>query len=534
MAIKKCVICGNEYSICDSAWNIKVIKIPACSKECRNTKEYKKLRDEYLIQTRGFPLNYKNKEEYELSNTKRTCECGKIYAPTHKTQKFCSAKCSAHSPNRILKGTEIKQCAICGNEYKIYESRWRVQPVKVPACSKECKNTDEYKKLRDEYLIQTKGFPHGYHSKEEYDTAVEFSKIERVCECGKIYNPTHQTQKYCSNKCSTHSLDRTSKIKESKKERYGSETYNNRKKAGQTNIERYGFINPQQNAEVKKKSMETCLKKYGNINHLNSDYYVKLREQALMEKYGVDHYFKRTDLVVKSWQNKFGEEYTNPQQVKEIKDKTIETVRDKYGELLGCMPKEQVEKTCLERYGNKSFFASEQGNMSFENLKKNYGWTDEEIDELAKKKYEHYNSKHPICSASKHSLKYFIPLYEFLLQNGIKDEDIHFGHFGKKEYHLSNGKVRGFYDFCIESLKIIIEFHGHMFHPHVENLNECYKWTGLFNNNTFDVQYARDIAKQELAIEKGYEYAVIWDDNMHEENILIIKEVLNKKGINYV
>lgn len=75
------------------------------------------------------------------------------------------------------------------------------------------------------------------------------------------------------------------------------------------------------------------------------------------------------------WSNSGGKNlfgYDNPQRDPEINQRTRKTVKDRYVDLMGAVPKEACKKTCLERFGAEHFFASEAGKMSLTNLKERY------------------------------------------------------------------------------------------------------------------------------------------------------------------
>jgi len=71
------------------------------------------------------------------------------------------------------------------------------------------------------------------------------------------------------------------KSKQTRLERYGNETYNNKEKALATNLERYGY-----KAYNRKKGEQTRLERYGNPNYVNTE----KAEQTCLERYGVRNY----------------------------------------------------------------------------------------------------------------------------------------------------------------------------------------------------------------------------------------------------
>lgn len=431
----------------------------------------------------------------------------------------------------IVRGLKMKMikvsCIYCN---KLFTTRKKDGNNYPYCCSWECiKKVENY----DDLLILSRGYPRGYQSKDIYELAL-FNKeiIDKNCIiCNSIFQQIRSGKGICSPECTKEKRKQTCIQKYGCDHPFKNVDIQNKRK--QTFVDLYGCENPQQNKNIKLKTTKTCLKKYGSSTHLNSPYYIEKRKQICLEKFGVDNYFKRKDLVIESYQNKFGEGITHPNQVEEIQQKRLNTVKEKYVDLIGCFPRQKTEQTCLERYGNKSFFASEMGKMSFDNLKNNYGWTDEEIDELSKKKNDPMKFGNGI---SKESLTYFIPFYTLLLENGIDDNDIYFGYNDKKELHLSNNNIRGFYDFAIISWKVVIEYHGTAFHPNVNNLSteELKNWKTPFHNNiNWVIQLERDKQKQELAESCGYTYYVLWSSDSKETNENILNDIF-KQHITYI
>jgi hypothetical protein len=130
-------------------------------------------------------------------------------------------------------------------------------------------------------------------------------------------------QKCCSAKCSgiyvASKPNRIKKIKKTKLEKYGSETYVNPDKARKTCFEKYGvdnvFKSPEiiqkiketnlkkygveyifQSDEIKNKIKETNLKKYGNEIASQSEIIKEKTKQSIIEKYGVDNVFKNENI----------------------------------------------------------------------------------------------------------------------------------------------------------------------------------------------------------------------------------------------
>jgi hypothetical protein len=111
-----------------------------------------------------------------------------------------------------------------------------------------------------------------------------------TCNCGKqlrYCGLRKGYKKYCSSKCQMNNSDEIKRIKQTKKERYGDENYNNKKKAIKTNLVRYDAKTPLLNDNIKKKIKNTNLKKYGVDNPLKSKEIHRKINDTNLRKYGV-------------------------------------------------------------------------------------------------------------------------------------------------------------------------------------------------------------------------------------------------------
>lgn len=373
------------------------------------------------------------------------------------------------------------------------------------------KQTDE----KRQHLIKTRGYPMGYHSKEEYDLFLERNTIRvKLCiECEKQFDGVEK-DKFCSEQCKKD--HRRRKTEQTCLERYGGRAplcnEKIKEKSKLTCQERYGTDNPQQNSGIRQKTEETVISRYGIKCHLNNADYSEKRKESLIEKYGVDNFFKRTDLVKESWIKSFG--LDNPQKNKEINQKTRLTVSEKYS-LNGAVPKDASMKTCLERYGAEMFFASDVGKMSIDNLRERYGWTEDRLIELSRKR----RSSVKFGRASKESLKVFIPLYKWLRRKGYLRDDILFGVSGSYEFSLLKDSRIYYYDFLIKPLNLIIEFNGVLFHARKDTD------VLLYNHSAIDVQ-EKDVIKKRVANENGFDILTLWSDEtdlLNKSKVFVIK-----------
>jgi DNA-directed RNA polymerase subunit RPC12/RpoP len=127
---------------------------------------------------------------------------------------------------------------------------------------------------------------------------------------------------------------------ETKLKNFGDPNFNNRKKARETCIVKYGVDSPMKMKEVQQKQKETLIQKYGVPVPLQNEKIKEKMKRTNIKRYGVDN-------VAKS---------------EEIKKKSRETCRERYGvdHALSCP--EIIEKgknTSLKKYGkpNNGFLA---------------------------------------------------------------------------------------------------------------------------------------------------------------------------------
>ena len=103
---------------------------------------------------------------------------------------------------------------------------------------------------------------------------------------------------------------------------------------------------------------------------------------------------------------------------------------------------------------------------------------------------------------------------------------------GDKEKSIlsEDGKIR-YYDFCIESIKTIIEYNHEKYHPKENNEEYMEKWL-LVNKDYLDKKdflylYENDKFKYDLAVKHGYKIHYIWNFSSKDE-ILKIKKLINE------
>lgn len=141
------------------------------------------------------------------------------------------------------------------------------------------------------------------------------------------------------------------KSRHTKKDRYGSETYNNSEQAKQTNLDKYGVDNPAKAECIKNKTKQKCLDMYGVEYFWQAECIKQKIKEKSLELYGIE----------------------NPGASKESLEKIIKTLQDKYGvswpgELLrNDIYANKSKNTCLDRYGVE--YASQSKKTKQQNVK---------------------------------------------------------------------------------------------------------------------------------------------------------------------
>ena len=180
-----------------------------------------------------------------------------------------------------------------------------------------------------------------------------WEEIECLACKTKFFALKFRKRVYCSNKCScaatANDSSRLNKIRETKLERYGNETYVNPEKAKETcklrygvdnasksdiildkikttNNEKYGVDWSFQLGEVKDKIKQTNLVRYGVENASSSNVVKNKRIRTYMERYGVNNPFRSKEVMQKvrvQYKQKFGVEY--PSLIEEVRKQIHDT-----------------------------------------------------------------------------------------------------------------------------------------------------------------------------------------------------------------
>jgi len=131
---------------------------------------------------------------------------------------------------------------------------------------------------------------------------------------------------------------------------------------------------------------------------------------------------------------------------------------------------------------------------------------------------------------SKESIRFFIPLYKFCRKLGIPRDSIYFGVTGSKEFFIrDNSKLTNqgfFYDFTIQKIGVIIEYHGILWHA-----RKIEDWKNPFND--YQSSLLSDEYKQSIAEDRGMMYNIIWSDDDKKTKLQEYKELITKLWTQY-
>lgn len=264
-------------------------------------------------------------------------------------------------------------------------------------------------------------------------------------------------------------------------------------------------------------NLEACIRRYGEdegqrrYNERIEKFKYALSLEGMTERYGEEEAKRLIEERNKSYSS------------------NLEGCIRRYGEEEG---RRRYEETCQKKAfaqtleGYISRYGEEEGVRRFNERQRKYvasynNKTPEEMARINKSKHVQF------CRASKPSLKVFEPLHVWLLEKGIKDEDIFYGIGSRKEFCLA--KPTGYcywYDFAVASKKIIIEFNGISYHVRSPN-QEGYVHP-FHQELTAEVVWKRDQEKLALAKEKGYNVFVVWEDVSVDDNLNFLCSEISK------
>lgn len=262
------------------------------------------------------------------------------------------------------------------------------------------------------------------------------------------------------------------------------------------------------------------LKKLGNSN----------RKATMIEKYGIVKAQSICDSKDNSSPNYFKERYGDnwEEEYKLKNSKTVQTL-DSFTSRYGELGKEKYE-TYLE---NKSrAFTNHLLNSTKDERALNY---DTNSKDFFKRKFgdnweeeymkHHSNLQTKASCASNESMKFFSKLISNIDHLNL---NYYIGHGDRKEYFIYDNDIKKFnlFDFCIKNLKIIIEFHGSLWHYNPEF---DYKKTLPFGM-ILEEHKIRDEYKRNLAESRGFKYFVVFDTDDYNDKALELGELIHEEN----
>lgn len=389
---------------------------------------------------------------------------------------------------------------------KIYEAR-----VNKKNIEKNAPEMAEYLKTR---------FSDGFNGYSETIARI-YNRIETVpiCKvCGKplkFKNLKHPYGVWCSCKCQLKDTDfikwRSSIVdyeasaihnKETKKERYGDENYNNRELAKKTCLERYGVETPLSGkGEIRQKWENKNLEKFGKKTTTNIEKIRKTKE----ERYG-DGGYVNSEKRKKTMKERYGSEYTLSSDI--LLQKIKETKREKYGDE-NYVNHEKIQETLMKRYGVKNPYQikSVRNRLDYDKIIS------------TKRKTGKLNS-----SAQEERLNSIL-INIFGKENVVRE-------YRDDRYRNPKTKRRYCCDFYIKSEDLFIELQGHYTHgkhPFDENNLEDIDLRKLYESKIcdkkpsyqkiIDVWCNADVTKRRAAKSSKLKYLEIFDVDFTEESI---------------
>ena len=315
-------------------------------------------------------------------------------------------------------------------------------------------------------------------------------------------------KKHCSHTCSSKNKETTlkanatsllrhgskncpEKSKQTKKERYGDENYNNRKQAIITNHKKYGGAAPICDNVIKESIKEKWKNKSSNeINNI-----VLKRKQTCLKLYN-------------------DENYRNGQQIKEswLKKDNLELKEIQL----------QIKQTCLKLYNDENYRNTSQIKKT-----KKYKYGDENYNNTNKRK-ETNKIIYGVEFATQNKT-----VISKIINTKQQNKTFNTSQLEEDSYIIIKDKyddvIRQYKDerypfacdFYIPSLDLFIEIQGlwtHGKHPYNENNNDdvelANKWKNSiskFYNNAYETWVIRDVLKRNIAKQNNLNYIELWD-----------------------
>lgn len=286
--------------------------------------------------------------------------------------------------------------------------------------------------------------------------------------CGKIIE---HGLKNCSLKCRDLNPETQKRKELTKIKNFRTKNFNNREKAKETCLKKYGVEYISQVSEVKNKVAETNLKKYGVKCNLLTDEFKEKAKATNLKRYGTE-FAQQSNEIKKKTELTCLEKYNSTSYIgsKTGREKVRETFRTKYGVENVMQVKEFCDKSRETQLKNKIKNYNLYNNKKY--IKENLFLDDCTPNSKAIQKF--FDISQPTCS--EHLRKLFGS--EIHYENSISDAEIELQNYVKTICNnvLTNDRtiIRPLeLDIVLPDIKLAIEYNGSYWH-NVENKGPNY------------------------------------------------------------
>ena len=292
----------------------------------------------------------KQEESREKGKTKKCAFCGEEFVPQRRTQIYCyrdhyvncevcgkkiavsrsnlgrppRACCPSHAV--MLGHTPESQAKRRENSLKKWGAETPLQAPEIKAKIKKTFNEHPEKDYR-------------FGSKNSRELIKEKYGVDNVSSLDSVKEKKRETT------MSNYGVDNPMKndvvkarAKKTSMDKYGVPTAlnlpENKEKAREAVHEKYGVDYPFQASEVRDKITQTNMDRYGVAYPLQSDEYKRWMSEQCMERYGVDWWSKAEEVKAKyreTCKRLYGPDVINAFQAEPVKEKSKQTLLDKYG-----------------------------------------------------------------------------------------------------------------------------------------------------------------------------------------------------------
>lgn len=327
------------------------------------------------------------------------------------------------------------------------------------------------------------------------------------------------------------------KTRNTKKQRYGSETWNNPDKAKQTCNEKYGASHFMKTEEGVQKVLESQIEKYGDVFFRTNTFKDKF-ELSMLENHGVKHPMyspqikkKQKDTTIENHgvENAFQSEI--------IKEKIKATKIEKYGNS-NYNNRNKAKETCVHRYGVENVSQdSNIRNKIEENNISNYGVRYPiQLEEKQKARIETFKKNKRFALLQQFSVEQ-LDIIENIsdLYNQHINEGKSIGYFSEK-YGFSKSFLRTYFYECGYVLKHSTSFSLEQMR-FAEKLEDYFGFKVI--NNDRNVLYPKEIdiwiPEHNLGIEyHGSYWHSVNEDGVVDEKHYTKYNIANEKGVRLI